>query len=182
MNRHPAGMSDADRPPQAAAPATPPGSRTSDNTAASSGTGSKSRDAAPRSGKPRAVELTRRWSAGLYRRLLFSAGIVFAIVGAIGLVVPMMPGTVFLILAAWCFTRSSPRFEHWLLTNRYLGPSVVQWRETGSIPAFAKVFAIASLVGSFILSWLLGAPDYVLAGLAVLFAAIGIFIVTRPTS
>ncbi len=126
--------------------------------------------------------LTRRLGNGLYRQILFGVGMVFLVIGAIGLVMPMMPGTVFLILAAWCFTRSSPRFEQWLLTNRFLGPSVVKWRESGAIPPFAKAFALASFVGSLTLSWLLGAPDFVLVGLAILFAGLALFIATRPNA
>lgn len=118
--------------------------------------------------------------SALYRQILFAAGVVFLIIGIIGMVVPMMPGTVFLILAAWCFTRSSPRVEAWLLNHRYLGPSVVRWRETGAIPPVAKLFALSSFVGSFAGSWYFGAPQGVLIFLAALFAILAVFIVTRP--
>ncbi|WP_454917133.1 YbaN family protein [Xanthobacter sediminis] len=118
--------------------------------------------------------------ATLYRQVLFAAGVVFLTVGCIGMVVPMMPGTVFLILAAWCFTRSSPRIEAWLLNHRYLGPSVRRWRETGAIPLVAKGFALTSFVGSFGGAWYFGAPDPVLIFLGVLFALLTVFIVTRP--
>lgn len=175
-------MPTTERPPEAAEPADTPGSMENAGAPSSPDAHGKNRNTDRPAGKPRAVELTRRLGGGLYRQFLFSAGVIFVVIGAIGMVVPMMPGTVFLILAAWCFTRSSPRFENWLLTNRYLGPSVVQWRESGSIPLFAKAFALASFVGSFVLSWLLGAPDFVLAGLAMLFIALGIFIVSRPNS
>ncbi|MGQ3675768.1 YbaN family protein [Xanthobacter sp. TB0139] len=122
----------------------------------------------------------RRWHSALYRQVLFAAGIIFVMIGAIGLVVPMMPGTIFLILAAWCFARSSPRFETWLLTHRHLGPSVVRWRESGAIPPIAKMFAIGSFVVTLGSSWLLGAPNMVLGGLALLFAGLTIYIGSRP--
>jgi uncharacterized protein len=122
-----------------------------------------------------------RWSRDvIYRKLLFAAGFVFLVIGAIGMVVPMLPGTVFLILAAWCFTRSSPKFEAWLLNHRWLGPGVVRWRETGAIPPMVKLFALASFVGTFTGSWYLGAPAFVLAFLGVLFILLAIFIATRP--
>ena len=175
-------MATPKRPSEATETADTPSSTSSDGAPASSGTQNMGGNTTRHTAKPRAAELTRRVSGNLYRQLLFSAGVIFLVVGAIGLVVPMMPGTVFLILAAWCFTRSSPRFESWLLTNRYLGPSVVQWRETGAMPLFAKAFALASFVGTLTLSWLLGAPDFVLAGLALLFVALSIFIVSRPNS
>lgn len=137
---------------------------------------------------PRAARLTQsetlateRWSRdAIYRKLLFAAGFVFLIVGTIGMVVPMLPGTVFLILAAWCFTRSSPKFEAWLLNHRWLGPGVVRWRETGAIPPMVKLFALASFVGTFTGSWYLGAPTFVLAFLGVLFTLLAVFIATRP--
>lgn len=125
--------------------------------------------------------MAARWSrAALYRHLLFAAGIVFLVVGAIGMVVPMLPGTVFLILAAWCFARSSPRFEAWLLTHPYLGPGVARWRETGAIPPVVKLFALSSFVGTFTGSWYFGAPTVVLTMLGMVFALLAIFITTRP--
>lgn len=116
----------------------------------------------------------------IYRRLLFAAGLVFLAVGAVGMVVPMLPGTVFLILAAWCFTRSSPRFEAWLLNHRYLGPSVVRWRDTGAIPPVVKLFALSSFVGTFTGSWYFGAPTPLLVVLGVVFLLLTVFIATRP--
>ncbi|MFG1344684.1 YbaN family protein [Xanthobacter autotrophicus DSM 431] len=122
-----------------------------------------------------------RWGrAALYKKLLFAAGIVFLVVGAIGMVVPMLPGTVFLILAAWCFARSSPRFEAWLLTHRYLGPSVARWRETGAVPPMVKLLALSSFVGTFTGSWYFGAPTVLLAVLGVVFILLAVFIATRP--
>ncbi|MCG5233631.1 YbaN family protein [Xanthobacter oligotrophicus] len=123
----------------------------------------------------------RRWSrAAIYRKLLFAAGIIFLVIGAIGMVVPMLPGTVFLILAAWCFTRSSPRFEAWLLNHRYLGPGVVRWRDTGAIPPVVKLFALASFVGTFTGSWYFGMPVPVLAVLGVMFTLLAVFVASRP--
>lgn len=116
----------------------------------------------------------------LYRKLLFAGGIVFLVVGAIGMVVPMLPGTVFLILSAWCFARSSPRFEAWLLNHRWLGPGVVRWRETGAIPPLVKLLALSSFIGTFTGSWYFGAPTALLAVLGVVFILLAVFVATRP--
>ena len=63
---------------------------------------------------------------GRFRRpLLFAAGWIFTALGVVGLILPLMPGTIFLILAAWCFSQSSPRFEAWLLGHPRLGPQVL---------------------------------------------------------
>ncbi|MEW6124483.1 MAG: YbaN family protein [Pseudomonadota bacterium] len=117
----------------------------------------------------------------IWGQTLFVAGFVFLVIGAIGMVVPMLPGTVFLILSAWCFARTSPRFEAWLLNHRYLGPSVRRWQETGAIPLPVKLLALTSFVGTWTGSWYVGAPMPVLVGLGLLFAALAVFMVTRPS-
>jgi uncharacterized membrane protein YbaN (DUF454 family) len=81
----------------------------------------------------------------LVRRLYLAAGWVFVVLGAAGLVLPLVPGTLFLIVAAWCFTRSSPRFEAWLLNHPRLGPPIRQWRERGAIPRRAKLVAFGAM-------------------------------------
>jgi uncharacterized protein len=114
------------------------------------------------------------------RPWLLVFGWICAGIGAVGLVLPGLPGTVFLILAAWCFARSSPRFESWLLRHPRLGPPVRGWRETGAIPRPVKGFACASLAASWGLIYLADPSIYVRIGCAVLFIAVALFIVTRP--
>lgn len=126
------------------------------------------------------------YAAAMFRhmvvqRLIFALGVVCLVLGAVGMVVPMMPATIFLIGAAWCFARTSPRFEKWLLTNRYLGPSVVRWQQTGAIPLMVKAFSLMSFVGSFGAAWYVGTPVPVLWGLGLFFAGLAAFIVTRPS-
>ena len=75
------------------------------------------------------------------RPLYLAAGWLCTLLGIVGLVLPVMPGTVFLIAAAWCFSRSSPRFEEWLIGHPQLGPQVVRWRRTGSIARRVKYIA-----------------------------------------
>src|SRR6478735_9644547 len=97
------------------------------------------------------VTETRRQLRRWYRPLMFAAGWVFTGIGVIGLVLPLMPGTIFLIAAAWCFSRSSPRFEAWLLGHPKLGPQVVAWRRSGAIARRTKYIACGSMVLSFAL-------------------------------
>ena len=116
-----------------------------------------------------------RW----HRPLLFTAGWAFLAVGIVGLFLPLLPGTLFLILAAACFARSSPRFEAWLLGHRHLGPPVRAWRATGAIPRRAKVIACASLV----VSWLIvlaSAPALATVACLAVFVAVAAYLVTRP--
>jgi uncharacterized protein len=114
------------------------------------------------------------------RPVLFAFGWVFLSVGLAGVVLPLLPGTLFLILAAACFTRSSPRFEAWLVGHPLLGPPIRQWRETGSIPRRAKVFAVASLAISWGLILWSDTPRFAPVLMLAVFLAVGGYIVTRP--
>ncbi len=58
--------------------------------------------------------------------------------GIAGYILPVMPGTIFLILAAACFARSSRRLEAWIENHPKFGPTVVNWRKHGAIPRKAK--------------------------------------------
>ncbi len=76
-------------------------------------------------------------------------GWVFVGLAALGVVLPLLPTTPFLLVAAACFARSSPRFYEWLLRNRVFGPLIRNWRETRSIPLRVKEVSIVmiALVG-----------------------------------
>lgn len=124
--------------------------------------------------------LPRRPLTPALRHMLFALGWVFLGLGIAGVILPVMPGTVFLILAAACFARSSPRFETWLLNHRFFGPPVVAWRETGAIGWRAKLLAIGGMAGSVLLTWWSGAPDYALAIVIAIMLPCGVFVLTRP--
>ncbi|GGJ90002.1 YbaN family protein [Pseudomonas matsuisoli] len=81
----------------------------------------------------------------LVRHLLFAAGWVSIGLGVIGIALPLLPTTPFLLLAAACFARSSPRFYRWLIHHRYLGPWIADYLEGRGVPVKAKVMAIALL-------------------------------------
>ena len=81
----------------------------------------------------------------LVRWLLIALGSAFVALAALGAVLPVLPTTPFLLVAAACFARSSPRFYEWLLANRAFGPLIRNWRATRSIPRRAKATAIAAI-------------------------------------
>lgn len=116
------------------------------------------------------------------RWAMFALAWVCVGLGIIGLVTPVMPGTVFLILAAWLFTRSSPRFERWLLTHPRLGPSVVAWRANGIVPRWAQLVATGSMAGSFVLLVVIGLSVPVLAIIGAIFVGTSAYLLTRPTA
>jgi uncharacterized membrane protein YbaN (DUF454 family) len=121
----------------------------------------------------------------LVRGAYLVAGIVLVGIGYIGLVVPMMPGTIFFILALAAFQRSSPRMEAWLLNNRLIGPTLRDWRANGSIRLEIKILAIAllwlSVLGSCRENIRTGEKLWVVALLGVIAAWVTWYIASRPT-
>ena len=117
---------------------------------------------------------------GYLRPLFFAAGCVFTAIGIAGVLLPLLPGTVFLILAAACFARSSRRLEHWLVTHPKLGPQVMAWRRTGAIATRVKAVAIASMAASYVLIWMSGAPLIARILSGAFLVASAVFVATRP--
>ncbi len=115
------------------------------------------------------------------RALYLVLGLGFTGLGIAGAFLPLLPTTVFLILAAGCFARSSPRLEAWILNHKQFGPLVRDWRAHGAIPRKAKVLACAGMAGGFVIFFLSAHPATWLA-LAVA-GALGLcaaFVVSRP--
>ncbi len=81
-----------------------------------------------------------------WRWLLLAAGFVCVALGVLGVFLPLLPTTPFLLVAAACFARSSPRFHAWLLANRTFGPLIYQWESKRTIPRKTKWIAIAMMV------------------------------------
>lgn len=86
------------------------------------------------------------------RALFIVSGSLFVLLGLIGLVLPIMPTTVFLLLAAACFARASTRFYNLLLNSPAFGPAILQWRRHRSIPQRTKLVAMAVTALSFVVS------------------------------
>ncbi|MGH9005892.1 MAG: YbaN family protein [Acidimicrobiia bacterium] len=80
------------------------------------------------------------------RWVWFAGGWVAVALGAIGIVVPGLPTTVFFIIAASCFARSSPRFEQWVLDLPRIGPMVRDHRAGLGMPRRAKAWAVGTMV------------------------------------
>jgi uncharacterized membrane protein YbaN (DUF454 family) len=82
----------------------------------------------------------------LRRVVLVAVGLLCVVVGGIGVVVPGLPSTVFFIAAAWCFARSNPRLEAWVLGLPKIGQMVRSARAGEGMPRSAKRAAIASII------------------------------------
>jgi len=83
------------------------------------------------------------------RGALVVAGALLLALGLIGIVVPVLPTTPFVLLAAACFVRASPRLYDAVLSNGVIGPSVYAWRTTRTIPRRVRGIAIGVVVVTF---------------------------------
>ncbi len=81
----------------------------------------------------------------LGRKLLIAAGSFFVVIGLIGIFLPILPTTPFLLLAAWCYARSSERYYKWLINNKWFGDYIKNYQEGKGIPLKIKIFAISFL-------------------------------------
>jgi len=77
--------------------------------------------------------------------LLIVAGTMCVILGVLGIFLPLLPTTPFLLLAAYCYSRSSERFYHWLMTNRWFGEYIRNYREGRGMLLKQKVIALSLL-------------------------------------
>ena len=86
------------------------------------------------------------------RHFYLIAGFVCIGLAIVGAILPLMPTTVFVILAAYCFARSSPALERRLLEHERFGPHIVRWREKGAISRGGKHAAAAAFAVSIVLA------------------------------
>ena len=94
------------------------------------------------------------------RILWLALGLLFTVVGLIGLIVPGLPTTSLMIVAAACFFRSSKRLFNWVLSNKYFGNYVKDFREGRGMPRKAKFIALGFIWLFVSISVFVGIPDH----------------------
>jgi uncharacterized membrane protein YbaN (DUF454 family) len=114
--------------------------------------------------------------------LLISAGWLSIALGVLGAMLPLLPTTPFILLAAACFAKSSPRFHSWLLSHRHLGPIVHQYQSGNGLPRRVLQRALAILWASMSLSaWIIG-QWWAVAVLGTIGACVTIYLCRLPTA
>ncbi|OBU11568.1 DUF454 family protein [Morganella psychrotolerans] len=114
------------------------------------------------------------------RLLLLLSGWIAVVLATLGVVLPLLPTTPFLLLAAWCFSRSSPRFHHWLLYRSWFGGYIRHWQEHKGLPRKAKRRAVIVILVTFAVSLWLVKLIYIRLLLLVILACLLIFMLRLP--
>jgi uncharacterized protein len=91
------------------------------------------------------TEAPNKSNKKVVRALFFIAGSITLALGAIGIVLPVLPTTPFLLVSLACYLRSSEKMTHWMLTNKYFGKYIKNYKEGKGIPMKTKIFAISLL-------------------------------------
>ena len=124
-----------------------------------------------------------KWLPDLIPRRAFWLAVGFAAlaVGAIGVVLPVLPTTPFVIVAAFAFGKSDPRLEAWLVSSRLFGPMIADWREHGAIAPRFKAMAIVMMAVVFLISVAMSVSPLVLIVQAVCMSGAAAYILSRPS-
>lgn len=115
------------------------------------------------------------------KKLFILFGWLSVIVGFVGAYLPILPSTCFFILAAYFFSKSSPKWHQWLLSRPHIGPILIDWEKYGVIRTKYKIWATTVMVPTFAFSIYCVYHLKIVTGILVLvLVALQIFIWTRP--
>ncbi|WP_321527827.1 YbaN family protein [Sedimenticola selenatireducens] len=120
---------------------------------------------------------------GAARVIYLALGWLFFGLGMLGVVLPVLPTTPFLLLALWAFSRSSARLHHWLYQHRIFGPALQRWHQHRIIPMHAKLFIVLAMGTSFV--YVIGfsrLPAGINFVVAMIMMAVATYLLSRPSS
>ena len=115
------------------------------------------------------------------RAVWFAVGLGAVLMAVLGVALPLLPTTPFVLLAAFAFARSSDRWHAWLHQHRVFGPIIEDWRRHRAISRRAKLIGAISMIGVFGLSLVLNVAPTVLAVQAVVLTGAAAFVLSRPS-
>lgn len=116
----------------------------------------------------------------LRRAAWFAIGILSLGTGLVGIVLPLLPTTPFILLAAYAFARSSKTWHDWLMGHRVFGPMIRDWQAHGAISRSGKISAFVALALVLVISVVLRVPAVWLALQIAALSAVAAFILSRP--
>lgn len=121
-------------------------------------------------------------ASGVKKYVYLAVGTLSLALGIIGVFLPLLPTTVFLLITAYCYERGSDRFHDWLLVHPLFGPPILDWRKNHVIRIPHKLLATAMMgVGAYFVFTSARIPFAVQAGYAVFMAGVLGFIWTRKS-
>ena len=123
--------------------------------------------------RPAVVRETGRTGKGPLRAVWFAVGLAAVLLAALGVVLPLLPTTPFLLVAVYAFARSSDRWHAWLHSNPVFAPLIRDWRRYRAISRRAKIVAVASMA--------VGVSPTILAVQAVVLSASAVFVLSRSS-
>lgn len=116
------------------------------------------------------------------RAALLVVGTITLVLGVVGIVVPVLPTTPFLLVTAACYARASTRLYEWLLGQPSLGPIVSEWRRSRQLPPGVKPRALAAVAVTFAISIVLVGNPIVAVVLVAIGSILGLFLWRIPTA
>ncbi len=117
----------------------------------------------------------------IFNAVWISLGFISTGIGLLGLLIPLFPGIVFLLIAAFCFSSGSQRWHDWLLAHPRLRPPIVNWRDNDAITLNTKGLVLVMLALSVVAAAVLQIPAHIMAAQVCLILAAAYFVWTRPS-
>ena len=115
------------------------------------------------------------------RMILISLGWLCVSLGFIGIFVPGIPTTIFLIIALWAFTKSSKKLRNWLLNHKRFGPILNNWQQYKVVPRRAKILMVVLMSLASILFYYSLQNLYLTIGLVIILVLVAIYVISLPS-